>query len=243
MTWYKAQTGAATLSIAGLYNYDSTVFDNLALPDGVVSSSVVNNILLECSELNLLYPDAAFMKTAIGAWSTMMLPTWTKIYALSQLDYNPIENYDRIENEVENIGNSRTSNSTGTENRKDTGTSNRSTGSENSSTTGGTDTNNVTGYNANTMVANNQMVSSSTTTGSDNSNEVNNYNSGSVNLTQGQENETEQTARNRSSRIHGNIGVSTPADMMLKELEIYPLINVVAKIVDDFKRRFCVLVY
>ena len=49
--------------------------------------------------------------------------------------------------------------------------------------------------------------------------------------------------RTRTSRIHGNIGVSTPSDMMEKELAIYPKINIVDYIVNSFKRRFCVLVY
>ena len=47
---------------------------------------------------------------------------------------------------------------------------------------------------------------------------------------------------NRSGHIHGNIGVTTPAQMIAGEREIYKY-DVYAYIADEFKQRFLLLVY
>lgn len=48
---------------------------------------------------------------------------------------------------------------------------------------------------------------------------------------------------NRSSRIHGNIGVTTSQQMLAAELDITPRLDIYEKIVSDFKSQFCILVY
>ena len=63
----------ATLSILGLYQYSPDVFDLFKLPEGVSLDSVRDNILMELSELELLYPSGTFMKKAIGIWKTTCL--------------------------------------------------------------------------------------------------------------------------------------------------------------------------
>lgn len=47
---------------------------------------------------------------------------------------------------------------------------------------------------------------------------------------------------NRTGHIHGNIGVTTPAQMIAGEREIYKY-DVYAYIADEFKQRFLLLVY
>lgn len=86
----------ATMSILGLYRYDDSIFDTLETPFDD-NADLINAILLECAELEILYPDSDFMKWAIGAWSKVENVTWKKIYATESLEYNPIENYDRFE--------------------------------------------------------------------------------------------------------------------------------------------------
>ena len=60
----------ATITLWGLYKWDNTIFDTLVIPYTVEKEDIVNNILLECSELEVVYPDPDFMKTAIGSWAT-----------------------------------------------------------------------------------------------------------------------------------------------------------------------------
>lgn len=86
-----------TLSIFGLYAADPTIFDGLAVPEGVNKQSVVDTIILDLSCFEVLYPDSAFMKGVIKVWSEKELPVWEAMYKTTQFEYDPISNYDRKE--------------------------------------------------------------------------------------------------------------------------------------------------
>lgn len=87
----------STLSIYGLYNFDKTIFDNFHLPEGIDKDTLIENLLLECAEFEVLYPNTDLMKFAIGSWSRKELDIWERMVKVLSLEYNPIENYDRIE--------------------------------------------------------------------------------------------------------------------------------------------------
>lgn len=87
----------AWLSIAGLYYYDNTIFDDMKIPEGVDKNTLIYNILAETAELEIIYPNAPFMKKMLEMWSEKEFSVWNKLYTTTKLEYNPIENYDRIE--------------------------------------------------------------------------------------------------------------------------------------------------
>ena len=90
----------ANMSVLGLYNYDNTLFANMAYPTGFTAddkSVLLNNLLAELAEMEVVYPRPDFMKSAIGFWSAKEVITWNRIYEAAKLEYNPIENYDRTE--------------------------------------------------------------------------------------------------------------------------------------------------
>lgn len=97
------------LSIMGMYEYDNTVFDGFDPPsytdeNNVVHTlnraDVINNIVLQCAELELLYPSFEMMKFAIGVWSASNSRTWDKLYKSMYENYNPIWNVDAHELET-----------------------------------------------------------------------------------------------------------------------------------------------
>lgn len=90
----------ARLSILGMYEYDSTVFDGLTVPTGMTKQTVVDSILLECAELELVYPDLDIMKAAITNWSSIEGPIWTKLYNTESLVYQPLWNVDATVQEI-----------------------------------------------------------------------------------------------------------------------------------------------
>ena len=98
----------ASLSLVGMYNWNSTLFDGMAFPSGFDSSDkqlFVNNLVMECAELEVLYSDWDFLKAAIDLWSNKEIVTWERIYQLSIMQYNPIENYNRVERtDIQNRG-------------------------------------------------------------------------------------------------------------------------------------------
>lgn len=245
----------ASLSIIGLYNWDDHIFDKLHLPDDVDSDEVKQNILMECGELTVIYPDWDFMYQAIDWWSKKELPTWERVYNLTQAEYNPIENYDRIENEVEaeNVSESRQKAS---QNERSTEGTTRGVNNENVQTSSKSDKvgqsgseDKVAGFNTNTLAtqrgSTENSASTDNTTGAslvENTQDVENTGKETISGLD-QDNGNTDRNRNRATHIHGNIGVTTVAQMMEGELGIYPKINIVQYIVEAFKQRFCILVY
>lgn len=53
----------------------------------------------------------------------------------------------------------------------------------------------------------------------------------------------DDTEITHTSRIHGNIGVTTSQQMLESELEVAPKLNIMNIIIESFKNRFCLLVY
>ncbi len=241
----------ATLSIVDLYNVDETLFDDMELPPDFDTDenreTLINQILMRSKDFEALYPDADFMKSQIKYWSGEQLFIWDKVFALTQLEYNPIENYDRMEESSE-VGRNATER-TGEAVSARAG-SNNQTQSENraeSSTEAGSESNETkkAGFNTATLETQSGQSGSSsaqraataanTTTGTGTNTET----------ATGRTNENENSNHNvlKTSRIHGNIGVTTPAQMLRGDLEIYPDLNLIRRIVEDFVAEFCIMVY
>lgn len=113
----------STMSILGLWTYDKTIFQNMALPAGVDKTELVNALVYELAELEVLYPDPDFMRAAIAAWSKKELHVWERVARAAAADYDPISNYDRTEHWED----------------------------KSSSSSGGSQTDTVVGYNASTQ--------------------------------------------------------------------------------------------
>ncbi len=82
------------LSINGMYEYDDTLFNGLQLPEDLDKNAVIHEIILQCSELELVYQDIDIMKLAITTWSIANQYTWQKLYDTMTVEYNPIWNVD-----------------------------------------------------------------------------------------------------------------------------------------------------
>ena len=284
----------SSVTVMGLYNYDPTLFGHLEFPTGFTTQdadNLINSIIMETAELEVLYNSPVFMKFIIGVWSKKELPTWNRIYAAAQAEYNPIENYDRQETSSDTSTASRqhsgtdTTTNTGTDtvtnSGKDTtqlsGTDTSSTTLDNDVSRGGTDatrysgsdviTNRVAGFDSNTLVNKEDsttaygkvesithgetIATDETVTGSLTHGQKSELTHGHVEATQhgltqamqhGEKIE-DSTSNSHTSRIRGNIGVTTSQQMLEQELEVAPKLNITNYIVDSFKNRFCLLVY
>ena len=87
----------ARLSLMGLYDYDTSILDPLEVPEGLDVDILKENLLVECGYREVLYPRPDFFKQALRAWVRKNLPIWSELYETTQYEYNPIENYDRKE--------------------------------------------------------------------------------------------------------------------------------------------------
>ena len=224
----------ASLSLLGMYNWNESLFDNMAYPSGFDADDkalFVNNLVMECAELEILYSDWDFLKFAIEAWSKKEVVTWERLYQASILQYNPIENYNRNEDMTETHSGKDTNQATGNDVDKHTG---------NDSLTGSgtdTDTHSKTSFDNNTYAAVEKMEMQKGAT------QTNNYNS-TLTHTNGRKDEfTHGHTISRSGNISGNIGVTTSQQMLEQEIEVAPKLNIINYMIESFRNRFCLLVY
>lgn len=156
------------MSIMGLYNNDPTVLDLMEFPEDFTAAqkqNVKENILIECAELEFLYPAPAVAKNIIGIWSRKEVPYWDRMYKASLLEYNPIENYRR--NETETIEDGKTEEHSGTDTNTASGSDALTKTGTDTDTESGTESLRRSGTDTNTASG------SDTTTGSSESTETN----------------------------------------------------------------------
>lgn len=79
-----------------MYN-GQTLFDLLTLPAGIDKDDLIDNIILQGGEFEVVYSDPVFMREAVGSWGRKCYNTFSKWITAQSITYNPLENYDRIE--------------------------------------------------------------------------------------------------------------------------------------------------
>lgn len=57
--------GMYRITIAGLYEYDQTLFDNMTFPAEADKQNFIDSLLLSYGDCEPLYPDGDFMKTQL----------------------------------------------------------------------------------------------------------------------------------------------------------------------------------
>lgn len=144
-----------TVSILGLYNDDPEIFHDLVLPesDHLDKDTLINNILMECAELEVLYTDPDFMKFAIKNWSSARLHVWQELADTMDYEYNPIWNKDV--HDIEYIKNTRDESRTYSDSA--------------SSSSSGTNTNQAVAFNSNTFEDREKDSTSGSMSSTDNS--------------------------------------------------------------------------
>ena len=240
----------STLSLMGMYNFDETLFDNLKIPENILKEDVIYNLLMECAEFEVVYTDFTFLKNAIGFWSSKQLNMWKKLYNTTQLEYNPIWNKDGTVTYTDKEIRALAGTAKETRNLESENTETRDLRSTaiGSNVGGYTDTSKdfAFGFNSETAAqkgqAENNGVNNNTTTG-------NGTDSGTVSRDLTDKGTIDHSSTDSGTVTHeysrleqGNIGVTTTQSMIREEREIVKF-NIIDYIINDFKTRFCILVY
>ena len=210
-----------TMSVLGMYNTDSTLFDLIHLPEDLDHDVLVNNILMECSELEVLYTNPSFLKFAIDNWSKKELPVWQKLTDLWSSDMDLSGEYDYERKRTPNLSHTKT----GTETQTPSGSI------IDSGTVGSTTTDSVSAYNSNSFENREQSVVQGTngnTRSFQNYQDQKSYNT--INAETGTETITEK-------------GHKKPMYELIAGASDVAQNNIYDYIVESFKTRFCILVY
>lgn len=225
-----------------MYKFDHSLFDNLKLPNGIDKSAVINQIVLDSTPFEVLYPDFETMKELIGLWSDTWAKTFEKWENVLSMEYNPIENYDRMELWTDSSSSNGKSQRTESRdyvtqlnvNESANNTVNNTGGDSTSHKVSPYDSNDYVNDSIDTVELNNQSV-----TNNHNRSQTNGRDSGATS-TVGNESNIDNSKHD--GRIHGNIGVTTTQQMIKEEVQIAKF-NLVKQISDIFIKEFCVMVY
>lgn len=215
--------GNSRMTLIGMYNWDSTLFDGITLPETLTRQTLIDTILLRGGEFEAMYPNPDFMKLAIASWSNKWQDTFIRWTNVLSMEYNPLENYDRMEDWTDNRDRAG-------EKQEQTA---EDTAGETNATTDTSNQTNVSAYDsADTYTPKDEEIGH----GDDQSTTASTRNA-TVTSTDA---DTEEAIH--SGRIHGNIGVLTSQKMVIEELEL-GYWNIYEKITDLFLTELVIPVY
>ena len=225
----------AKISFLGLLNWDPDLFSLMSWPDAFLGDSPALNkdaflqeLLAQTAELEVLYTSPNFMKNMIGIWSKTRLPIWNALYETTTYEYNPIENYDRTETGQDVDTHSGTDRHTNTLTREGTDTTTDTPHMEHF----------IAAYNSAAAGDNDGLVKSNRDDG-ENVSEIE-YDSSDTN--NGSVTHGHKIVQDHALNVHGNIGVVTSQEMIRQQREVVEF-NMYDRMINDFRMRFCVLVY
>lgn len=206
-----------TLTLMGLLNREPDLLkNNLTVPVSIDKDKVCDYIVYECAEMEVLVGEPSWMGRMIKAWSDVMLAKWS--YYLKTM--NAVDNMKVTDGETETI----TRNHTRTPDIiEDTNTTPNLT---TTNTPNLTETTKVAGFNSEVLVESQQVNTSGTST-----NKTTGTNEESVH-TSGREEIEETITRGKTGGVD-----------KIVEWQKIEYFNIIKMIADDFKERFCLMVY
>lgn len=205
---------SSKITMIGMYNYDPTLFDDISLPTGINKDVLIPEILRQCGDFEILYPNLDFLKFMISNWSDKHYRTFEKWVEGLAEEFNPLHNYDRHEVYTDMH-----------QSKDDEASNSHSTTSTSS---GGSVNRNVAAYDAATLQPKEGETSTGTGSGSG-------VSSGFVNRT------GVETVKHEA-HLYGNIGVTTSTQMLEDFLRVERW-NIYEHIAELFVDEFCIRIY
>lgn len=242
----------AKITLSAFYTWFSTdpkpndLFKNLVLPEGIEKDTLVGNILMRGGEFEVMYSDPDFMQSLIGVWSKKWYRTFDKWIKALNIEYSPLENYDRMEDwtDTRNKKDSSSDGSTGSVDATGHITDSGSTSLTGNVTDSGTIEKKVSAFDSSEYQPSDHTTTSDTQSTSENTTSSNNRGTTentktSNNLTHSGE---EHEGNTHKGRIHGNVGVTTSQQMLESELKLAEW-NLYEHITDLFLSEFVIPIY
>lgn len=247
-----------------LYIQESTFLDAFYYPDATTRQEFIDYFLLEYGGFTPVYQYPDFLLDHIKAVAKSLKYTIDKLYATLDLEYNPIENYDRAESWSD----------TGTSGSTVTGSDSESVtyaGGETTTYAGGQSTvksgghtearpqhsieHQVSADNTGAYFPSEKTIedadSHSVTFANETDTQAFNNRSDSTQFNNrsdsksGSKTETESgsTSASHTGHIHGNIGVTTSQQMIKSEREDVAYYNFIDDVARLYGEKLCILIY
>lgn len=213
----------------GITQYRPDMFDSIVLPEQIDKKTLLDTLMQYCGTLYPYHQQPDYLKQNITNWFIRKKYSFQRIIDALNVDYSPIENYDRIEEHKE-IPDIRRTKEGGHKNVEEDKNRKQQVKSTNNSTDS-VSTDNITNFvdtNKNVVSAGGEQILSGATE--------------NVFTYQG-ETEHESGTRVTESRVHGNIGVTTNQQMIEAEVSLRITFDIYVEICSQFEREFLMQVY
>ena len=211
------------IPIATLYDYDNSIFNDIYVK-GVSKEQLIEHFLLSYGNMTNKNKKNKNLRRHVTSVAKSLQWSIDHLWEVTQLEYNPIENYDRMENWTDSGNGTFQKGKVDTEETFNKGSITTTFGKVSDST------HKVAAFNSSTPeVAN---TDNTTDSGSDSQTFGADTSHGSV--TNGLDEST--TNGTHEGRIHGNIGVTTSQQMIQQEIDLtkaYNFLDEVCKLYAD----------
>lgn len=209
------------------YEHDEqSMFDNIVLPEYIDKEDLIVHIFDRAGDFGVLHVDPDYAKMMTETFFRTHLDQFQRMVDAITAEYNPIENYDRHEK--------RDNNSKGDSSFENDGHSQMSGSDTTTTNYGKITTGTRAAFNSNSY----EPYDKSTESGSDTV-----TNSPATKNTTHAEGEGDHKEEfHETAYIHGNIGVTTNAEMVTQELKLR-LFNIYELIANMYVKTFCIMVY
>lgn len=211
------------IPIATLYDYDNSIFNDIYVK-GVSKDQLIEHFLLSYGDLTPVYQDPKYLRRHITSVAKSLQWTIDHLWEVSQLEYNPIENYDRMESWTASENGTFQKGKVDTEETYQKGTATTTFGKKSDAT------HKVAAFNSSTP----EIASTDNTTDSGSDSQTFGADTSHGSVTNGLDEST--TNGTHEGRIHGNIGVTTSQQMMQQEIDLskaYNFLDEVCKLYAD----------
>lgn len=212
------------------YDNEYLIFDDISIPNDIDKEILINTIFDKSATNIVLVDNVLLLHKKIQNFFKKNYLIYDRLVKAFNQDYNPLENYDRMEdmntyyNRDRRLNNEHSDITRNVEENNNTINSNDNT------------ENTTSAFNSNTYQPDNHR-SEVTNTIDNNKRDGTSDNKGGY-----EDNESIDDKTNTNGRIHGNIGVTTSQQMLLSELEVRPKLNIYEVIANDFYNEFMIKV-
>lgn len=234
---------SATQTLLGLYQIglarDKNFFNSLTFPTGIDHDLAVTNILHEAGDFEVLYPDLDFMTDACAMFSLKYERTFQKWVEVMNIEYDPLENYNRLEHWSDSTSESGVHSLSSSESTSASDSTSTSVHTSDSTSNSTTTDNDISAFNASTLQNDTSATVDAITAGqSTNDSKTQNMTLSRTDNKLHEDNER-QRLYDHGGRVHGNIGVMTTQAMYKEEWELAKL-NIYNEIYILFAREFLI---
>ena len=235
----------AKITLIGMENYlkpDHSVFEQMQLPEGLDTDTLIGTILMRCQEFELLYSNPDFMISAVKIWSMKNYWTFDKWIKLLEKEYDPLYNKDYYEEITDTHEGEFSKEGSGSSSGNTSDSSDYTRTDNLKAETDITDTHSEKAYNDSNFVATTKDVTDG---------EVNNTgtqrNAGTSTGTYGNRSSSDESGDDSYTNEHsyhgyGNIGITSAQELFLKEADVARF-NLYEQIADLFCQEFCIMIY